>query len=131
MIEVSDSTLAYDQGEKLATYARLGVPEYWIVDLVKEQVAIYADPDGERYRSRTVVERGGRVAPRAFPDDAIAVDDILPPLAQEKGPVFCAGPLHCLSPFDRLRVTTRGAPLRCGRGGRYPVYGMPGAGWAG
>ena len=82
MIEVSDSTVAYDQGEKLATYARLGVPEYWIVDLVKEQGAVYTDPVGERYRSRTLVERGGRVAPRAFPEDAVAVDDILPPPAQ-------------------------------------------------
>ncbi len=27
--EVSDTTLAYDRGRKLAAYARAGIPEYW------------------------------------------------------------------------------------------------------
>jgi Uma2 family endonuclease len=80
IIEVSESTLAYDRGEKLSAYARLGIPEYWIVDLINEHLEIYRDPDGDRYRSRENVGRGQRVAPRAFANDSIAVNDILPPL---------------------------------------------------
>ena len=34
LVEVADSSLAYDRGRKLALYARHGVPEVWIVDLV-------------------------------------------------------------------------------------------------
>ena len=33
MIEVADSTLAYDRGAKLARYAAAGIPEVWIVNL--------------------------------------------------------------------------------------------------
>jgi hypothetical protein len=32
IVEVSDTTLDYDRGEKLRLYARHGIPEYWIVD---------------------------------------------------------------------------------------------------
>ena len=82
VIEVSDSTLAYDSGEKLAAYARLGIPEYWIVDLVHEHLEIYREPGGEHYRSQESVGRGERVSPRAFANDSIAVNDILPPLLE-------------------------------------------------
>src|SRR5690348_4349224 len=34
IIEVSDSSLAYDRGEKAQLYAACGVPEYWVVNLV-------------------------------------------------------------------------------------------------
>ena len=33
LIEVSDSSLPYDRGRKLALYAKFGVPEVWIVDI--------------------------------------------------------------------------------------------------
>jgi Uma2 family endonuclease len=79
VIEVSDSTLPTDRGEKLAAYAKSGVPEYWIVNLVDGVLERYADPDGVTYREQRVARSGERVAPRAFPNDAIAVDEILPP----------------------------------------------------
>jgi Uma2 family endonuclease len=82
VIEVAESTLPYDCGEKLSAYARLGVPEYWILDLVSEHLEIYREPDGDRYGSQEIVGRGQRVAPRAFPNDSIAVNDILPPLPE-------------------------------------------------
>jgi Uma2 family endonuclease len=78
VIEVSDATLPTDRGEKLAAYAQSGVPEYWIVNLVDSVLEVYAEPDGAAYRERSVARAGERVAPRAFPDDAIAVDEILP-----------------------------------------------------
>jgi Uma2 family endonuclease len=78
VVEVSDSTLSTDRGEKLAAYAKSGVPEYWIVNLVDGVLERYAEPDGVTYRERSVARSGERAAPRAFPDDAIAVDEILP-----------------------------------------------------
>ena len=79
LVEVSDSTLAHDKGEKLEAYARASVLEYWVVDLVHERVDVYADPEGERYDAHRIVGRGEFIAPQAFPNDSIAVDDILPP----------------------------------------------------
>jgi len=83
VIEAADSSLGYDRGEKLRAYARRAIPEYWIVDIRHERILAFAEPDpeGERYSSEIVVERGGRIAPRAFPDAVIAIDDVLVPRA--------------------------------------------------
>lgn len=79
VIEVSQSTLAFDREEKLQAYARAGVPEYWIVDLVHERLLAYAQPERNGYASQRIAGRGERVAPSAFPDASIAVSDILQP----------------------------------------------------
>jgi Uma2 family endonuclease len=46
LIEVSDSTLAFDQGTKKRVYARAGCPVYWIVNLVNQRIEVYTDPSG-------------------------------------------------------------------------------------
>jgi Uma2 family endonuclease len=79
VIEVAQSSLSYDRGRKLRAFARCGVREYWIVDLVHERIEVYREPSGERYRVHLRAVRGESVAPAAFPDDTMAVDDILPP----------------------------------------------------
>jgi Uma2 family endonuclease len=40
LVEVSESSLAYDRGAKLALYAKFGVPEVWIVDLFGAAVEV-------------------------------------------------------------------------------------------
>ena len=51
VVEVSDSTLAYDRGTKLRLYARAGVPEYRIVDVDSRRILQYRDPCEEGYCS--------------------------------------------------------------------------------
>ena len=79
VIEVSDSTLRTDRGEKLLAYAEGGIPEYWIVNLVDRTLEIYTKPAGSAFRHKRIVRSGERVAAQAFPADEISVDDILPP----------------------------------------------------
>jgi Uma2 family endonuclease len=79
IVEVAASSLGYDAGMKLRAYARRRVREYWIVDLAHEHVDVYREPQGGRYKDHRRAGRGKSVAPLAFPDDSIAVDDILPP----------------------------------------------------
>jgi Uma2 family endonuclease len=79
VIEISKSSLAFDRGRKLRAYARRGVREYWIVNLVEEQVEVYREPAGEAYRVQRRAGRGESVACAAFPDEPLAVDEILPP----------------------------------------------------
>lgn len=43
-VEVSDSSLEYDQTTKLELYARAGIGTYWIVNLVDRRVEVYTDP---------------------------------------------------------------------------------------
>ncbi|MDQ6943748.1 MAG: Uma2 family endonuclease, partial [Candidatus Eremiobacteraeota bacterium] len=63
VVEVAASSLHYDRGMKLRAYARHGVPEYWIVDLLHEHIDVYRAPGGERYARHRRVGRGKSVAP--------------------------------------------------------------------
>lgn len=85
VVEVSDSTLAYDRSTKAALYARAGVPEYWIVNLpdgvleVHRQPAPMADqPLGHHYRSITRLTPNDTLSPLARPDVNIEVSTLLP-----------------------------------------------------
>lgn len=69
VIEVADSSLAYDRNEKAALYALSNVDEYWIVDLVHGELEVRRDRDAERaiWRSVTTHRAGDVVRPLAFP----------------------------------------------------------------
>jgi Uma2 family endonuclease len=58
LVEVADSSLAWDCGPKLALYARHGVPEVWIVDLVGRAVEICRTPGPEGYAERRRLSEG-------------------------------------------------------------------------
>lgn len=77
IVEVSDTTLAYDRGVKLPLYARAGVPEVWVVDLGGEQVLVYREPRADTYLITQSVRRGASLSPQAFPDLRIAAQDVL------------------------------------------------------
>lgn len=57
VIEVADSTLAYDVRTKAPLYARSGVPEYWVIDLLNGQLRRFAHPEGDTWAIRTAEER--------------------------------------------------------------------------
>ena len=52
LVEVADSSLAYDRGPKLALYARHGVPEVWIVDLPGHALEVCREPAADGYADR-------------------------------------------------------------------------------
>ena len=47
VIEVSDTSYAYDRHTKWASYASAGVPVYWIFDLNRRRLEVHSDPAGE------------------------------------------------------------------------------------
>ena len=77
LVEVSDTTLRYDRDTKLPLYAETGVPEVWIVDLKADVVHTHSRPGVSEYRDARVRRRGERLAPLAFLDQELAVNDIL------------------------------------------------------
>jgi Uma2 family endonuclease len=77
LIEVADSSLRYDRQIKLPLYARSGVPEVWIVDLGRATVSSYRDPTADGYQQSLTAGRGSTLRPQAFPDQEIAVTEIL------------------------------------------------------
>jgi Uma2 family endonuclease len=84
-VEVAESSVAFDRGRKGSLYARAGLAEYWLINLVDRALEVYRDPVedpssryGWRYRSVRVLAPPARVAPLAFPSIEIAVGDLLP-----------------------------------------------------
>lgn len=78
VIEVADSSLAYDQQIKLPIYARAGLQEYWIVNLEAATIEVYRQPIGEgRYTQQFECNRTGTLRPLVFPDVEISVASIL------------------------------------------------------
>jgi Uma2 family endonuclease len=61
VVEVSDSSLAADRGEKLRGYAEGGVQLYWIVNLVDGQLEVHTDPRGDVYTTVTTLRPGEQV----------------------------------------------------------------------
>jgi Uma2 family endonuclease len=53
LIEVADSSLPYDRGRKIPAYARSGIPECWIINLVDRKIEMFSDPDPAAQRYRT------------------------------------------------------------------------------
>lgn len=54
LVEVADTSLAYDQQIKLSLYAEAGIPEYWIINLNENQLEIYSFPEGSSYQKKEI-----------------------------------------------------------------------------
>ncbi len=84
LIEVADSTLARDRGEKRRLYARARISAYWIVNIPDAQVEVYTQPRAGRspaYRQERIY-RGDEVVPLILDGKEVAqfaVRDLLPP----------------------------------------------------
>ena len=77
VMEVSDTTVAYDREAKLPLYARAGIAEAWIVDLPGEAIERYNDPSGDGYRRTERVGRGRSLASEVLPDLVLPADTVL------------------------------------------------------
>ncbi len=67
LIEVAESSLAYDRTVKLPNYALAGVAEYWIVNLIDEQIEVYRKPSGRSYQEHSVHRTDDEIHPLALP----------------------------------------------------------------
>jgi len=77
IIEVADSSLAYDRAVKRALYARHNIPEFWIVNLAASGVEVCRKPTGEHYASISRVGHKGTLEPELLPGAVIPVAVIL------------------------------------------------------
>jgi hypothetical protein len=58
VIESSELTLARAQGPKLSNHAKAGIPVYWIINLVDNQVEVSSQPGPDGYPSHVVFKPG-------------------------------------------------------------------------
>ncbi len=77
LVEIADSSRAYDRQIKVPLYARFGIPEVWLAELGPDTVTAYRDPTPDGYRTIQVARRGQRLPIPGFPGLEIAVSDLL------------------------------------------------------
>ena len=77
VVEVSDSSLAFDTNQKRLLYARAGIREYWVVDVNGRQLLVYRDPQAGDYATQQVLGPADSVSPLAAPAALVAVADLL------------------------------------------------------
>jgi Uma2 family endonuclease len=85
VVEVAESSLAYDRNRKGPLYAAGGIQEYWLVNLPDRCLEVYRQsmPDetsfsGWRYQEQQVLHEGERVSPLIAPAVVIAVGELFP-----------------------------------------------------
>ncbi|MEZ2317838.1 MAG: Uma2 family endonuclease [Microcoleus sp.] len=83
VIEVSNSTLKYDQITKLSLYAEAGITNYWIFNLVDNQLEMHNEPYQKRqgdfsYRSQNIVLQNETVVIPGFPDLSLDLSLVFP-----------------------------------------------------
>ena len=77
LVEVADTTAAWDRGQKLPLYAAAGVAELWLIDLSAAVVEVCRRPEGVAYLDIRLVGPDDRLAPEAFPDASLLAGDLL------------------------------------------------------
>ena len=71
LVEVAESSLAQDTGEKALLYAESGIADYWVVNALDECVEVFRDPAPRGYRSRQTYRGDDAIRPLAFADVVI------------------------------------------------------------
>lgn len=77
IIEVSDTSLAYDRDSKLPRYAASLIPEVWIIDAEHHQIEQYADPAHGQYRTKQTWSHGQTLTSHALPTLTVQVGAVL------------------------------------------------------
>lgn len=76
LVEVAETSAAYDRRTKLPLYAAAGIPEVWISDLQAETLERHTEPSSSGYRLAATARRGESLESTTLPSltlDATAV----------------------------------------------------------
>jgi len=77
IIEVADSTIAYDREVKMPLYAVNGIPEMWLFDVNQQIIEGYTQPSPSGYKRMQRYEQGDTLAMNAFPEFNFNWEDLL------------------------------------------------------
>ena len=109
VIEIADTSLDIDRGVKFSAYAKAGISDYWIVNLIDRQVEVFRKPAGSQYVSCKI---------HSAVDDAEPSPMVLPIAALDVGKLFAS---------ERSLDRDRQGPRSCAFGEHAPQ--LPHAGY--
>lgn len=78
VVEVSDTTLNFDRTRKRELYARAGIPEYWIVNLLNCCVEVHRSPAAGSYAHTASYDSTATLTALSASQAPIRVSDLLP-----------------------------------------------------
>jgi Uma2 family endonuclease len=85
IVEIAESSYRIDREHKASLYARAGIADYWLIDVVHGTVEVYRDPAvapdavyGWRYRDVAILRPPANVAALVEPARSIPVAALLP-----------------------------------------------------
>jgi Uma2 family endonuclease len=85
VVEVADTSLSIDLGQKAKAYATAGIADYWVVDLNNRALIVHRGPrpdrssaSGSSYVDVAILTAGQSIAPLAAPTAMVGVGDLLP-----------------------------------------------------
>jgi Uma2 family endonuclease len=76
VIEVSESTLTFDTGEKAQLYAQAGIREYWVIDARDESVIVHRGPSATGYLDVTRHQSNVDLSPIAYPSISLSISNL-------------------------------------------------------
>lgn len=111
IVEVADSSISYDRNVKLPLYAASGIPECWIVDVLKKEIQVYWQAEENAYRFRELFRPGDIVAAKNI-DLKLAVVEVF----KLRGFIFPIQktPTHANHPITHPPALLRHRPFAVG-----------------
>jgi len=76
LVEVADTSLAYDLGRKAGLYAALGIADYWAIDVRTLVTHIHRSSGPDGYADRVLAPHTDRLVPERLPGLAVSLAKI-------------------------------------------------------
>lgn len=76
VVEIADSSLAYDLGLKARLYAGFGIAELWVINAVTLETRIHRDPTPTGYRTIADLPPSERIEPLVAPALAVTLAEL-------------------------------------------------------
>jgi Uma2 family endonuclease len=76
LVEVADSSLAYDLKTKASLYASNGIPEYWVINALTLMTTVHLRPHGGVYAAADEFPPAERLVPTLVPALAVALNEL-------------------------------------------------------
>jgi Uma2 family endonuclease len=78
VVEVANTTLAFDLKVKAGLYARAGIVEYWVLDTASRRMIVHRDPREGAYASVAAYTAEEILTPLAAPQSPLKISDLFP-----------------------------------------------------
>ena len=78
-MEIADTSLRYDLGIKAKLYSRIGIIEYWVVDVAGRKLYCHRIPTTNGYSEIRIYGESEMISIEAHPEYSVIVSELLIP----------------------------------------------------